>query len=86
MVEFLRKFENRGIKDCSRYLDSYHLIYKFTVIYFNCVRLWGFLCHVDIFKLTASAQSIYREVYGVIHHLFLVCFYWYNNIDDKLRC
>ena len=24
----------------------------------------GIRCDVDIFKLTASAQSIYREVYG----------------------
>ena len=33
MVEFLKKFENRGIKIASVKLDSYHEIYQFTVIY-----------------------------------------------------
>ena len=27
----------------------------------------GFPCDVDIFKLTASARSIYKEVYGQIY-------------------
>ena len=63
MVEFLRKFENRAIKidrDNSILITQ---IYQFTVIHFNFLRCWGVRCDVGIFKLTASGQSIYREVY-----------------------
>ena len=59
MVEFLRKFENRGIKITCQ-LISYHQIYQFTAIF--TLILYG--CDADIFKLTATAQSINREVYG----------------------
>ena len=34
-------------------------------IYFNLMLGVGVRCDIDIFKLTASAQFIYREVYGV---------------------
>ena len=56
MDEFLGKFENRGIK-IARVLNSHHQIYQFTLILYGIeVR-----CDVDIFKLTAHAQSINRE-------------------------
>ena len=62
MVEFLRKFENRGIKiarvNSSLITKSINL-QLFTLI---CMLL-GIRNNGDIFKLTASAQSIYREVY-----------------------
>ena len=65
MLEFLRNFESRGIK-----IDRANMIFitksinlqLFTLILFG-VKL-GVRCDVDIFKLTASAQSIYREVYS----------------------
>ena len=63
MVEFLRKFENRGI----------------NIVLFDLIRLAppnqsialivygvGLRCDVDIFKLTARAQSINREVWASI--------------------
>ena len=64
MVDFIPKFENRGIK-----IDRVNLI--LISKYFNLqLFIWifygvGVRCDVDIFKLTANAQSIYREVYGV---------------------
>ena len=54
MVEFPRKFENRAVKIGRVNSILITKIYKFTVIYFD-----------DIFKLTARAQSIYREIYDV---------------------
>ena len=57
MIEFLRKFENHGIK-IARYLDSYHKIYQFTVIDFNFVRV---RCDRRQFLF------IYREIY-YLHH------------------
>ena len=41
MVEFLRKFENRGIKIARVNSILITKIYKFTVIYFNFVQGWG---------------------------------------------
>ena len=67
MVEFLRKFENHAIKirrDNSILITK---ICQFIVIYFNFCTAIGVRCDVDIFKLTASAQSIYREVYDWIN-------------------
>ena len=63
MVKFLRKFENRCIKIArvNSILITKSII--FTVIYFNFYTVLGVRCDVDIFKLTASAQSINREVY-----------------------
>ena len=72
MIEFLRKFENLAIKigwDNSILMTK---IYKITVIYFNFVRCWDH-CDVDIFKLTASAQSIYWEVYDYSNSNYLIC-------------
>ena len=72
MAEFLRKFENRGIKIatiCHEILVTSILITKsfnlqlFTLISYGV----GVRCDVDIFKLTASAQSIYREVFVACH-------------------
>ena len=61
MVKFLRKFENRAIK-IGRDTSIITQIYQFTVIYFNFVQCWRVRCDVDIVKLNASAQPIYREV------------------------
>ena len=69
IVKFLRKCENRDIK-----IARVHLILitksinlqLFTLILY-CV---GVCCDVYIFKLTASARSIYREVYG---HTYMSC-------------
>ena len=62
MVEFLRKFENHDIKIA---LVNWILITKFLNLQLFTLILYytGVRCDVDIYKLTASAQSIYREVY-----------------------
>ena len=63
MIEFSRKFKNRGIKIArASQLASYYKIYQFTVLYF-CFVVLGVRCDVEILKLTASAQYINREVY-----------------------
>ena len=66
MVEFLWKFENRGIKIAQgnwiRITESINLLSFILILY--CV---GGRCDVDVFKLTASAQSIYREVSDIIY-------------------
>ena len=54
MVEFLRKSESRGDKS-PRVLNSHHKIYQFSFDLYSV----GFRCDVDIFTLTARAQSIY---------------------------
>ena len=46
-------------------------LFLFPNLSIYCYLLWfctvlGVRCDVDIFKLTASAQSIYREVFWVI--------------------
>ena len=61
-VEFLRKFENHGYKilELTRFLSPKSInLFKFCTVL-------GVSCDVYIFKLTASAQSINREVYGLI--------------------
>ena len=66
MVEFLRKFENSGIKigRVSLLLITKSIdLHIFTLILFGV----GVRCDVGIFKLTASAQSIYREVFDNIY-------------------
>ena len=63
MVEFIRKFENRGIKIArvNSILTTKSInLQLFTLILYGV----GVCCDVDIFKLTASAQSIYRYVYA----------------------
>ena len=76
MVEFFRKFENRAIKICWDNSIIIAKIYQFKVtLILYCV---GVRCKVDIFKLTASAQSIYREVYDLLHNL------WRDVIPDIL--
>ena len=70
MVEFLRKFEIRGIKIARVYSilisKSINLL-LFTLILYGV----GIRCDVDIFKLTASAQAIYRDVDGGANVVFL---------------
>ena len=63
MVKFLRNFENRGIKIARVNSILITKIYQFTVIYLNFVRCWGSVVMSTSFKLTASAESINREVY-----------------------
>ena len=53
---FLRKYESRGNK-IAQFASPNLSIY---LILFGV----GVLCDADIFKLTARAQSIYREVYA----------------------
>ena len=63
MVEFLRKFQNRGIKIAwvNPILITKSInLQLFTLIFYGV----GIRCDVAIFKLTSSAQSIYKEVYG----------------------
>ena len=74
IVEFLRKFENRGIKIAP--VNSI-LITKsinsqlFTLLLYMVLRV---RCDIDIFKLTASAQSIeksyHREVYDIDNAIY----------------
>ena len=62
LVEFLRKFKNRAIKTFRDNLIFITQIYQFSYLLEFCMVL-SVRCDVDIFKLTASAQFIYREVY-----------------------
>ena len=59
MVEFLRKFENRGI-------NSILITESINLQLFNFFfMLLGVRCDVDIFTLTASAKSINRKLYDI---------------------
>ena len=63
MVEFLRKFQSRGIKISG--VNSILITKSITLLLFTLI-LYGVIgvrCDAGIFKLTASAQSINREVY-----------------------
>ena len=75
MVEFLRKFESRGDK-ISR-VNSIRITKSVNLLSF-CTMLQGVRCDVDIFKLTARGQSIYREVDGSMLLIFIQ--YSYNRI------
>ena len=57
MLAFLGKFENRGIKIALGLLNLHHQIYQYTLILYGI----GGPFDVDIFKLTAHAQSINSE-------------------------
>ena len=62
MIEFLRKFENRGIKIApinSILINKSINLKLFTVILYDV----GGPLRFNILKLTVSAQSINREVY-----------------------
>ena len=64
MIEFLRKFENCDIKIArvnSILITKSINLQLFTLIIYGV----GVRCVVDIFQLTASAQSINRQVYGL---------------------
>ena len=50
--------ESRGNKT-ARVLNSHHQIYQLTLILYGVEVRY----HTDIFKLTATAQFIYNEVY-----------------------
>ena len=63
MVKFWRKFDNRDIKIAL--VNSIFITKAINKLSF-CVVL-GIFCDVDIFKLTASAQSINWEVYGIVY-------------------
>ena len=60
MVEFPRRSENRGIKFAG--VNSIRITKSINLPIF-CTVL-GVSCDIDVFKLTASAQSFNREVYG----------------------
>ena len=63
ILEFLRKFENGGIKIAwakSILISKSINLQLFTLILHTVLEV---RCDVDIIKLTASAQSINREVY-----------------------
>ena len=66
MVECFRKFENRSSKIApghSLLITKFIDLQLFTLILYDVGGpLWSW--HLNIFKLTASAQSIYREVYA----------------------
>ena len=65
MFESLRQFENRGIKIAR--VNSIPINKSINSQLFTLI-LNGVRCDVDIFKLTASAQSINREVYDVCYN------------------
>ena len=66
MVEFLREYENHGIK-ISR-VNSILITKSINLLLFTLILyVVGVRCDVDLFKLTDSAQSIYREVYDSAH-------------------
>ena len=69
MFEFLRKFEDPGIKISrvnSILINFFFINLQLFTFILSCV---GVRCDVDIFKLTSSAQSIYREVYD-LHYVY----------------
>ena len=67
MVEFFRKSDSGDKIAC---VNSIHIIKSINFLLFCSVRV---RCDVDIFKLTARAQSIYREVYGVMYMINWYC-------------
>ena len=70
MVEFLRKFENRGIKIAR--VNSILITKSIDLQLFTLILSGvGVRCDVDIFKLTASTQSNCTEIY--------VSYYVYTN-------
>ena len=74
IVEFHREFENRGIEICrvnSILITKSINLQLFTLILYGV----GVRCNVDIFKETASAQTIYRGFYG---HLYFDIFCFMN--------
>ena len=75
MVQFLRKFKNVQLK-LVEILDLITKIYQFSYSFSFCMVL-GVRCDVDIFKLTASAQSIYREFYNIYLYIWTE-FKWLN--------
>ena len=66
MVEFLRKHENCVIKiaPVNSILITKSINLPLFRLIFTVLRV---RCDVDIFQLTASAQSIYREVYALYY-------------------
>ena len=67
MVEFLGKSESRGNK--TGRVNSICITKSINLLWF-CMHGVGLRnCDADIFKLTARAQSTYREVYD-LYHLF----------------
>ena len=60
MVEFLRKSKSRGIKIALVYLIRIPQIYQFSIIWYGVVVRYV----VNIFNLTAGAQTIDRKVFG----------------------
>ena len=63
MLVFLGKFENHGVK-IDR-VNSTHITKNINLLYFRMAL--GVRCDVDIFKLTARAQSINSESLYVLY-------------------
>ena len=63
MLVFLRKFENSGIKIAQ--VNSTHITKNINLLLFRITL--GVCCDVDIFKLTAHAQSINSESLYVLY-------------------
>ena len=64
-----QNIENRGISIArvnSILSTKYINLQLFSFILYGI----GVRCDVNIFKLTASAQSIYRKVYGSRNHIY----------------
>ena len=69
MLPNIKTYENRwsnfseNLRAVAMKSNSHKKIYRFPLILYGV----EFRCDVDILKLTASAQSIYGEVYGCQH-------------------
>ena len=85
MLEFLRKFENCAIKI---YRVNSILIAKSINLQLFTLILYGVggRCDVDNFKLTASAQSIYRKVYYLFNRYVRNIFWRPGMSSDALAC
>ena len=61
--------------------NSHHQINQFTLIWYG----FGVRCDVDIFKLAARAQYIYREIYEYIYiYLSIFIMKFYSSTDQDV--
>ena len=69
MVEFERKFENRGIKIALFNSILHNQIFQFTVFYINFVRCWGSIVMLISLNQPTSLSPliINRQVYDKIY-------------------
>ena len=81
MLVFLGKFENCGIKIAR--VNSIRITKSINILSF-CMVL-GVTCDVDIFKLTASAQSINSESLCTVLLLKYFLFNYKNKISFRFE-